>query len=191
MPAADAAPALEVLVVDDNPATRYATARVMRAAGFSTQEVATGQEALDQARGSMAAVILDVHLPDIDGFEVCRLLRQASDTARLPVVHLSGAYVQNDDKVRGLDLGADAYMIHPAEPALLVATVRTLVRARTAEDGMRRSEARLREIYDQREDMLAREQAARVAAERLSRSKDELIAVLSHELRTPLNAILT
>lgn len=137
-----------VLVVDDNPATRYATTRVLRAAGLQTMEAATGQEALDLASADVAAVVLDVHLPDMDGFEVCRCLRERLDTARVPVIHLSATYVRDEHKLRGLHAGADAYMTHPAEPALLVATVLALVRARTAEDAMRRSEARLRAIFE-------------------------------------------
>ena len=142
-----ALPPPEVLVVDDNPATRYATSRVLQAAGFGIRQAGTGGEALALAEGA-SAVVLDVHLPDIDGYEVCRLLRLRAETARVPVVHLSAAYVRDDDKVRGLDSGADAYMTHPAEPALLVATVQALVRARRAEDGMRRSESRFRAVFD-------------------------------------------
>ncbi|WP_374672888.1 response regulator [Ideonella sp.] len=137
-----------VLVVDDNPATRYATTRVLRAAGLQTLEAATGLEALEIASADVAAVVLDVNLPDMDGFEVCRRLREQPATARVPVIHLSATYVRDEHKLRGLNAGADAYMTHPAEPALLVATVLALVRARTAEDAMRRSEARLRAIFD-------------------------------------------
>jgi PAS domain S-box-containing protein len=137
----------EVLVVDDNPPSRYATVRLLRSAGFRTREAATGAEALRQADESVSAMVLDVHLPDIDGFEVCRLLRLRSGTARLPVLHLSAAYITDEDKVRGLDSGADAYLTHPAEPAVLVATVQALVRARVAEHAMRRSESKFRAIY--------------------------------------------
>jgi PAS domain S-box-containing protein len=235
-------------------------------------------------------------MPDIDGFEVCGRIRARAETALLPVVHLSATYVNDEDKVRGLDAGADAYMTHPAEPALLVATLQALIRARMAEESMRRSDARFRAIYEQapsgislldeegrftelnpamsallsrdsegllgkqlaefapaewhgfisaalessreavwrgefplldnagapihmewslsanspsgvvvaiatdisgrvaltrrRDELLEREQAARAAAEAVSRSKDEFIAILSHELRTPLNAIV-
>lgn len=138
----------QVLVVDDNPATRYATSRVLRAAGFTMLEAGTGAEALELADEHLAGVILDVHLPDTNGFEVCRILRERASTARVPVIHLSAAYIEDKDKVRGLHAGADAYMTHPADPALLVATLQALIRARIAEDGMRRSEARFRAIYD-------------------------------------------
>ena len=138
-----------VLVVDDNPATRYSTARIVRAAGFQTQEAATGLEAVAMATGSISAVVLDVHLPDIDGFEVCRRLRSEVSTSLLPVIHLSATYVQNADKVAGLNAGADAYLVHPVEPAVLTATLQALIRARMAEDNLRRSDTRFRAVFSQ------------------------------------------
>lgn len=138
-----------VLVVDDNPATRYTTARVIRAAGFLTVDAATGGEALVLSRQQVSAVVLDVHLPDMNGFEVCRAIRSDPDTLRLPVVHLSAEHVQSEDRVEGLNAGADAYLVHPVEPAILVATLQALIRARMAELGLRRNELRFRTIYDQ------------------------------------------
>jgi PAS domain S-box-containing protein len=137
-----------VLVVDDNPATRYATSRVLQAGGFQTREAGSGREALKQAEAGITAVILDIHLPDMNGFEVCRQLRSRPQMRTVPVIHLSAAYVDDRDKVRGLEGGADAYMTHPADPPLLIATVNALMRARRAEESMRRSEARFRGIYD-------------------------------------------
>lgn len=137
-----------VLVVDDNPATRYATGRVMRAAGFQTAEAGSGAEAMELIAQGVSGVVLDVHLPDTDGFELCRRIRANPATATLPVVHLSAEYVRNEDRVTGLNAGADGYMVHPVEPAVLVATLQALIRARTAEDRLRRSEQRFRAIYD-------------------------------------------
>ncbi len=139
----------ELLIIDDNPATRYATARQLRSAGFRTREAATGAEGLAAADDSLSAVVLDIHLPDIDGFDLCAMLRSRPGTARLPVLHLTAAYVTDEDKVRGLDSGADAYLTRPVEPAVLVATVQALVRTRIAEEAMRRSESKFRAIYAQ------------------------------------------
>ena len=139
----------ELLVIDDNPASRYATVRQLRSAGFRTREAATGSGGLAAADDTISAVVLDIHLPDIDGFDLCAILRSRPDTARLPVLHLTAAYVTDDDKVRGLDAGADAYLTHPVEPAVLVATVQALVRTRVAEEAMRRSESKFRAIYAQ------------------------------------------
>jgi PAS domain S-box-containing protein len=138
-----------VLVVDDNPATRYSTSRVIRAAGFRTAEAGSGTEALELVARGVSAVVLDVHLPDTDGFEVCRQIRAQPATATLPVVHLSAAYIRDEDRVTGLNAGADGYMVHPVEPAVLVATLQALIRARRAEDELRQSEQRFRAIYHQ------------------------------------------
>ena len=139
----------ELLIIDDNPASRYATVHQLRSAGFRTREAATGAEGLAAADDSISAVVLDIHLPDIDGFDLCAILRSQPATARLPVLHLTAAYVTDDDKVRGLDSGADAYLARPVEPAVLVATVQALVRTRVAEEAMRRSESKFRAIYAQ------------------------------------------
>jgi PAS domain S-box-containing protein len=144
-----------VLVVDDNPATRYATARTIRAAGFATREAASGTEALEMSTQGVAAMVLDVHLPDIDGFEVCRSARADPRTALLPIIHLSATYIRPEDRVTGLNAGADAYMVHPVEPAVLVGTLQALIRARSAEDRLRRSEQRFRAIYNQADSGIA------------------------------------
>ncbi len=138
-----------LLVVNDDPVGRYTTVRLLNAAGFPTIEAATGAEALSAADQRVSAVVLDIHLPDIDGFELCRRLRAQDSTFRLPVIHLTAAYLSDEHKVRGLDAGADAYLTHPVEPAVLVSTIQALVRTRAAEEAMRRSEAKFRAVYAQ------------------------------------------
>ncbi|HZN63831.1 MAG TPA: response regulator [Tepidisphaeraceae bacterium] len=137
-----------ILVVDDNPATLYATARVLRGAGFKVAEAETGLRAVESSRGGVDLVVLDVNLPDIDGFEVCRRIRSDPATARLPVIHLSATFVQDVDKVHGLEVGADGYLTHPVEPPVLVATVNAFLRTRRAEDALRHSEARFKAVFE-------------------------------------------
>lgn len=118
-----------ILVVDDTAAGRCATARLLRAAGFKTREAATGGEALLHA-GGVSALVLDVHLPDILGLEVCRLLRARPATAALPIVHLSAVYVSEQDRDRGRGAGADAYLLAPVAPAELASTMDKLLALR-------------------------------------------------------------
>ena len=118
-----------VLVVDDNPSSRYATSRALRAAGFNTVEAAAGAEALELV-DFVSAVVLDVHLPDLLGFEVCRLLRGRPTTASLPVVHVSAVYVTQTEQAAGMEAGADAYLVSPVDPATLVATLDQLIQER-------------------------------------------------------------
>jgi PAS domain S-box-containing protein len=137
-----------VLVVDDNATARYSLARVLRAAGFGTVETAGGAEALELAAKGVSAVVLDVHLPDLHGFEVCRLLRNQPATATLPVIHVSAVHVKPDDHAAGMRTGADAYLISPVEPQVLVSTVEALIRSRAFDADMRRSEARFRGVFE-------------------------------------------
>ena len=120
-----------VLVVDDDAAKRYTTARSLRAAGFNTVEAAAGAEALELVE-YVSAVVLDVHLPDLLGFEVCRLLRSKSTTSALPVVYVSAMYTSQSDQQHGMATGGNAYMVSPIDPEALLATLDHLIAERPA-----------------------------------------------------------
>ncbi|MCE4370968.1 response regulator [Xanthomonas hortorum pv. hederae] len=138
-----------ILVVDDNAVTRYSVRRVLEHHQFVVEEAGTGTDGPAKlATHAFAAVVLDVNLPDMSGFDIVRSLRAAPRTALLPVVHVSAASIATGDMATGLDAGADAYLIHPVDPSVLVATLRTLLRARNAEEALRISEARFREIFE-------------------------------------------
>jgi PAS domain S-box-containing protein len=139
---------LRLLIVDDNAATRYALRRRMERHDFVVSEAGTGTEGLELIAFQVPdALILDVNLPDMSGFDIVRLLRSESRTALLPVVHVSAASIQTTDIVTGLEAGADAYLVHPVDPDVLLATLRTLLRVRDTEYALRESEARFREIF--------------------------------------------
>jgi light-regulated signal transduction histidine kinase (bacteriophytochrome) len=84
-------------------------------------------------------VLLDVNLPDMSGFEVCKRIRATPTLAGTTVVHISASSAQSQHQVYGLDAGADSYMVEPVEPEVLIATVKAFLRARQAEDALRRS----------------------------------------------------
>lgn len=160
-----------VLNVNDDEANRYLVNRVLKMSGYHVLEAATGMAAIllaEQHRPDV--IVLDVKLPDISGYEVCARLRANAATASIAVMHTSATFVTPDKKVQGLEGGADAYLTQPYEPSELVATVRSLLRLRHAEQ-----QARLR--TDQLIEM--------------DRRKDEFLAMLGHELRNPLAAIMT
>ena len=121
-----------ILLVDDDVAKRYTIARTLVRAGFVVEEADSGSEALRLVASLPDLVILDVKLPDIDGFEVCRRIKSDPASAAIPVLHISTTFVDIEDKVHGLDSGADGYLTNVAEPMELVATVRALLRARRA-----------------------------------------------------------
>ena len=90
--------------------------------------------------------MLDVNLPDIHGFEVCRRLREDPRTARLPMIHVSATFVKEIDKSQGLDAGCDGYLTHPIEPPVLIATVNAFLRARKIEEELRESEDKFKAV---------------------------------------------
>ena len=116
----------ELLVVDDEPFLRDAVAASLRFLGFDVITAETGAEALRLARDRrFDLVVLDVMLPDTDGFDVVRRLRR--DGRQVPVIFLTARDAQ-DDKVRGLTLGGDDYMTKPFGLEELAARIRTVLR---------------------------------------------------------------
>jgi two-component system response regulator MprA len=115
-----------VLVVDDEPAVRAALERALRLEAYEVELAADGREALDRlAAGPLDAVVLDVAMPHVDGLEVCRRLRSLGD--RTPVLMLT-ARDAIDDRVAGLDAGADDYLVKPFALKELKARLRALLR---------------------------------------------------------------
>lgn len=128
-------PSETILHIDDNEANRYIVRRILQNAGFAVVEAATGFAGLEAiALHQPALVILDVKLPDLNGFEVCRQIKSDPQTRFIPVLHLSASFVKSQDKAEGLDSGADGYLAQPVEPIELLATVRSLFRIRQAEE---------------------------------------------------------
>ncbi len=139
----------KVLNVDDNDAGRYAISRILKQAGFETQEAATGEEALKLARQEQPHIILlDVNLPDINGFEVCRRIKEHPSTTLIPVLMMSASFVRDKDRVRGLEGGADGYLTGPLEPEVLIATVNSLLRVRVAEEALQNLALRWQTTFD-------------------------------------------
>jgi CheY-like chemotaxis protein len=116
-----------LLLVDADEVRRRVLAAWLRAAGHTVTEAATGRQALDAA-GTAELVLLDPDLPDLDGPEVCRRIKDHPRTAAVPVIQLSAAAEHAAGPGPRLIRGADAYLAHPAEPSELLAVVFTTLR---------------------------------------------------------------
>lgn len=132
---------LTILSVDDNDAIRYSFTRYLLEGGYQVIEARTGAEALAMARNQPALITLDINLPDMDGYEICRRLKDDPVTRDIPILHISASHVEATDRVRGLEGGADAYLAEPVNRFELLATVNALLRMRQAQREARRKAA--------------------------------------------------
>lgn len=136
-----------VLSVDDAAVNQYVVSRILRQAGYTVREAGSGNEALRQLREMNPKpdlVLPDVHLPDLDGFEVCRQIKTDPHTAPIPVLQISAHYTATQERIRGLSGGADGYLVSPVDPEELVANVRALIRIRE----LVQKEQRLRTVLE-------------------------------------------
>ena len=137
-----------ILIVDDREENRYISSRILKSAGYAVAEATSGREALQKVLENPALVILDVRLPDIIGYEVCRRMKANPQTANIPVLQISASFTSSESRVQALDSGADAYLTQPLEPAVLLATVRALLRLREAEALSRLSAKQWQSTFD-------------------------------------------
>jgi len=174
-----------ILIVDDEQETAEYMSTLLEIRGYTTSWAYSGQEALEMLaavsqqeddRHPIDLVILDVRLPDLDGYEVCRRIK-SDETLQYVSVIMVTALHSTGDKTRGLDLGADDYITKPFQPEELLARVRAVLRIRQME-----REARQRAIE------LERSQAQLIQVEKLA-AMGRLAASIAHELNNPLQAI--
>jgi two-component system phosphate regulon response regulator PhoB len=122
-----------ILIVDDEPDAVELVAFNLKEAGYEVATAVNGEEALRQTRARLPdLIVLDLMLPEIDGLEVCKLLRRDPQTSGIPIVMLT-AKAAEIDRVLGLELGADDYVTKPFSPRELVLRIKRLLRAGPAE----------------------------------------------------------
>jgi len=189
-----------ILVVDDTPAHIKTLAEMLHR-DYDLRVAINGAEALTIAMNELPdLILLDVMMPGMDGYEVCRNLKADEDTADIPIIFIT-VMSGDEDEATGLALGAVDYVTKPFEPSLVMARVRNhlelkrhrdhleeLVRIRTRK--LRIANEKLcRHIVERKKSQMEL-LAAKQAAEAASSSKTEFLANMSHEIRTPMNGIM-
>jgi signal transduction histidine kinase len=171
---------VRVLLVDDVPANLMALEAVLEPLGQELLLARSGSEALELLeRHDCALVLMDVHMPVLDGYQTVEIIRQRPHLRHLPIMFLTAMFRDDASAARGYALGAVDFVSKPFQPDTVRAKVSAFVALHQYNQRLKRQERRL-----------ANEVAAREAAEQANHIKEEFIAVLGHDLRTPLQAIL-
>lgn len=159
----------EILVVDDTPANLRLLSRILRHQDYQVRALPDGVLAIQSAvEHPPELILLDIMLPGLDGYEVCRRLKAKEETRDIPILFIS-ALQGTDDKIKGFEVGGADYITKPFQEAEVLARVATHLELSRARKQLK---------------------AAKTRAEAANRGKSAFLGNMSHELRTPLNAVL-
>lgn len=168
-----------ILIVDDSPSVLKILNDALRAE-YQISVTTSGKDALDVAAAQHPdLILLDIKMPDMDGYEVCRRLKQSPETRDIPILFVT-VLNETEDEAKGLEMGAVDYITKPIAPAVVQARVRAHMR-------LKRHQDHLEELVRERTRELVE---ARARAEEANRAQGEFITNISHEIRTPMISIL-
>lgn len=191
-----------ILVVDDTPANLQVMRRLLRGVECEIVEAENGNDALAHfLEREFALVLLDVHMPEMDGYEVAQLMREDTSSPRTPIIFVTAAYDDDVHRDRGYERGAVDYLAKPIEPSILIAKVRVFLDLYLAKRELQEMKDNLERVVDMR---TAELRASLQVADRLRESAEKslerakqagevrarFLSRISHELRTPMNGIL-
>jgi signal transduction histidine kinase len=162
---------IKILIVDDDTIYSSILTKILTKVGYEIDQANCGQEGLKKLENDKPnLIILDIDLPDITGYDVCKQIKLNPDTQHVPVINISSYFTKNEDWVHGMECGADNYLTKPINPEVLVAIVKSMLKIQCTERELR---------------------MAVIEAKAADDVKTQFLANISHELKTPINVIVS
>lgn len=166
-----------VLIVDDVMSNIQVIGSILRKNNLNTYAALSGKQALNIAADTpLDLILLDIAMPEMDGYEICRHLKANEKTAAIPVIFLT-ARAQAEDVAKGFELGAVDYITKPFNSIELVKRVFNHLQLKRAQDTIARQNTRLEE--------------QNIRLQEINASKDKLFSIIAHDLKNPFNALLS
>ena len=185
---------VNILLVDDQPSKLLSYHAMLAELGENLIAANSGREALEHLiKTDIAILLMDVSMPDLDGFELAEIIRQHPRYEKTAIIFVSAVHLTDGDRLKGYESGAVDYVSVPIIPQLLRAKVRVFAelyrKTRESERLTRDLEERVRERTAKLEAAVARQTELSEQLRQADRRKDEFLALLAHELRNPLAPI--
>ena len=158
-----------ILIVDDTPKNIQVLGKTLHEIGYNVSIATSGSQALDSVRKeSPDLILLDIQMPEMDGFEVCKILKANPDTKEIPVIFLT-AVIDSEKIVQGFEIGAVDYITKPFHTAELTMRVATHIEIKQSREKIRKTNEQLKE---------------------LNATKDKFFSIIAHDLKNPFNTLL-
>ncbi|HEX4940591.1 MAG TPA: hybrid sensor histidine kinase/response regulator, partial [Candidatus Kapabacteria bacterium] len=180
----------KILLVDDVAENLVALEALLQDPAHETFSATNANDALElMLQHEFALAVIDVQMPDMNGFELAQIMRSTERTRQIPIIFVTAGSTKPDNVLMGYQAGAIDFMIKPLDNYAVLSKVRIFVELYQQKMALNRQVAELEEARSQQHQLLEKLQIAQVELEKAMELRDQFISVVAHELRTPLNTL--